>query len=89
MILKFHFKLSNTVAFITHCLISEKLLDFNRKLADGVHKVDESHLENVVKLAEAGATANPLQIQVLKQLLEWPKGRCEIYLLACGNVVQL
>ena len=69
-----------TVALITQCLISEKLLEFNCKLADGVQKVEESHLENVVRLTEAGATANPLHIRMLKQLLEWPKGRCEIYL---------
>jgi hypothetical protein len=56
------------------------LLEFNRKLADGVHKIEEGHIQNVVRLAEAGATANPLDIRVLKQLLEWPFGRCEIYL---------
>jgi hypothetical protein len=59
------------------CLISEKLLEFNRKAGDGVHKVDDSCLESVVRLAEADGAANPAHIQVLKQLLEWPKGRCE------------
>jgi hypothetical protein len=56
------------------------LLEFNRKAADGIYKVEERHLESVVKLAEADATADPVHIQVLKQLLEWPKGMCEIYL---------
>jgi hypothetical protein len=61
-------------------LISEKLLEFNRVTGDGVHKVQESYLEGVVKLAHPDATANPLYMQVLKQLLEWPQGVYEVYL---------
>ncbi|KAJ9583075.1 hypothetical protein L9F63_022581 [Diploptera punctata] len=53
--------------------ILEKLLEFNRKTGDGSHKVEESYLEGVVKLAGPDATANPLHMQVLKQLFEWPK----------------
>jgi hypothetical protein len=65
-----------------NCIVSysEKLLEFNRTRGDGIHKVQESYLEGVVKLAGADATANPLYIQVLKQLLEWPQGECELYL---------
>jgi hypothetical protein len=62
------------------CLISEKLLEFNRITGDGIHKVQESYLEGVVKLAGADATANPLYMQVLKHLLEWPQGEYELYL---------
>jgi hypothetical protein len=74
------FSVSCLLNQITLCLISAKLLEFNRKAADGIYKVEERHLDSVVKLAEANVTANPLHIQVLKQLLEWPKGMCEIYL---------
>lgn len=54
-------------------VILEKLLEFNRTTGDGIHKVQESYLEGVVKLAGPDATANPLYMQVLKQLLEWPQ----------------
>ncbi|KAJ4435996.1 hypothetical protein ANN_18620, partial [Periplaneta americana] len=54
-------------------VILEKLIEFNRKTGDGSHKVEESNLEGVVKLAEADAIANPIYMQVLKQLLEWPQ----------------
>jgi hypothetical protein len=64
---------------IASCLISEKLMEFNRTTGDGIHKVEESYLEGVVKLAGTDATANPLYMQVLKQLLEWPQGECELY----------
>jgi hypothetical protein len=62
------------------CLISEKLLEFNRTTGDSIHKVEESYLEGVVKLAGTDATANPLYMQVLKQLLEWPQGEYELYI---------
>jgi hypothetical protein len=65
---------------IALCLISEKLLEFNCTTGDGCHKVRESYLEGVVRLAGADATANPLYMQVLKQLLEWPHGECELYI---------
>lgn len=54
-------------------VILEKLLEFNRKQGDGMHKVQENCLEGVVKLADPEATANPLYMQVLKQLFEWPR----------------
>jgi hypothetical protein len=61
-------------------LISEKLLEFNRATGDGIHRVQESYLEGVVKLAGADATANPICMQVLKQLLEWPQGVYKLFL---------
>lgn len=61
-------------------LISEKLLEFSRVTGDGICKVQESCLEGVVKLAGADATANPVYMQVLKQLLEWPQGVYKLFL---------
>ncbi|XP_066992739.1 phospholipase A-2-activating protein [Anabrus simplex] len=54
-------------------MILEKLLELNRKTGDGSHTVEESCLEEVVKLGDLGASANLQYLQVLKQLLEWPK----------------
>jgi len=56
------------------------LIEFNCKTGDGTHNVQESYLEGVVKLAGPDATANPVHMQVLKQLLQWPKGEYELYL---------
>ncbi|PSN46406.1 Phospholipase A-2-activating protein [Blattella germanica] len=59
--------------YLVEVQAQQKLLEFNRKTGDGTHKVQENYLEGVVKLAAADATANPLYMQVLKQLFEWPQ----------------
>ena len=44
-------------------------------MGDGMHKVEENNLECVVKLTGLDASVDPVHLQVLNQLLEWPKGK--------------
>lgn len=52
--------------------ILEKLKEFNSKTGDGDHKVEDSVLDEVVKLTHPAAECSALQITTLEKLLQWP-----------------
>ena len=54
---------------------SAKLREFNQRTGDGSHRLEESVLQELTKLAEPEGTPAPHHLATLLRMLDWPKGR--------------
>ena len=55
-----------------------KLREFNQRTGDGSHRLEESVLQELTKLAEPEGTPAPHHLATLLRLLDWPKGEVDV-----------
>lgn len=58
--------------------IHNKLKEFNSRVGDSNHTMDESHLNAVIKLADEESVKDTAAVITLIKMLEWPDGKLKI-----------